>query len=217
MRRSKSVSDMRDISSFHPSLKRTQPTLAPIPNKTTRMAPKPLMSTKSLDNFKKPAIVSRTLPNSSSNKRNAAGTSKTATTTKNAATTAAKAPAETTTATSADVDGKMPPKKKFAPYDFKGKFHDLLERHNILKERLAKNQEAMGHLETLPDLYDESQNQLFSTKEELKNSKVEVECLQRECKSQEVKISSITKCLQKTKEELDSLLETYQVIFCNFF
>ncbi|KAL5284097.1 KIFC1 family protein [Megaselia abdita] len=202
LRRSKSVSDLRsDLKSFN--LKRNGPTFAPIPAKTARVASKPLMSSKSVDNFKKPATssISRTA-SVPVIKRNAV--TKTAPTKSNATKSA------TATASASSDEPKAPVKKKFAPYDFKGKYQDLLERHKELKEKLQKNQEAMGQLETLPDLYDESQTQLFATQEDLKNSKVEVECLQRECKSQEVKISSITKCLQKTKDELDSLLETYK-------
>lgn len=192
-----------DIKPF--SLKRTEPTFAPIPAKTARLAPKAIATSKSVDNFKKPSTstFSRTA-SAPTIKRTALGTARNATVTKATA-------SKSATTASTDPENKAPARKKFAPYDFKGKYQDLLERFKELKEKLARNQEAMGQLETLPDLYDESQSQLFSTQEDLKNSKVEVECLQRECKSQEVKISSITKHLQKTKDDLDSLLETYKV------
>uniref|UniRef100_A0A1A9ZTE2 Kinesin motor domain-containing protein n=1 Tax=Glossina pallidipes TaxID=7398 RepID=A0A1A9ZTE2_GLOPL len=102
-----------------------------------------------------------------------------------------------------------PINKHIPPYDFKARYNDLLEKHKILKEKYEQKCEQMGNLENLPEQLEETQSHLVSTTEELKNTKIDKKCLQRQINSQQQKIESLADSLTKTTEELQKLKQTY--------
>lgn len=97
--------------------------------------------------------------------------------------------------------------KKFAPYDYKGRFNDLLEKHKIMKEKFDKCREDMGELETLPELYEETQNNLNKVNDELKFLKTDYECVLRELKSVQTKLAATSSDLIETKSELEGKIK----------
>lgn len=101
--------------------------------------------------------------------------------------------------------------KRIAPYDFKARFHDLLEKHKTLKTKYEKQIEDMGELESLPTQLEETQNKLIETEATLKNMQTDNECLQRQVKQHTKNIETITTTLGRTKEELSELQAVHEV------
>ncbi|KAH8293876.1 hypothetical protein KR054_005994 [Drosophila jambulina] len=102
--------------------------------------------------------------------------------------------------------------KRIAPYDFKARFHDLLEKHKVLKSKYEKQIEDMGELESLPTQLEETQNKLIETESTLKNVQTDNECLQRQVKQHTKSIETITTTLGRTKEELSELQAVHEKI-----
>ncbi|KAH8315225.1 hypothetical protein KR074_006446 [Drosophila pseudoananassae] len=102
--------------------------------------------------------------------------------------------------------------KRRAPYDFKGRFNDLLEKHKTLKTKYEKQIEDMGELESLPSQLEETQNKLIETESTLKNMQTDNECLQRQVKQHTKNIETITTTLGRTKEELSELQAIHEKI-----
>ncbi|XP_023164046.1 protein claret segregational [Drosophila hydei] len=102
--------------------------------------------------------------------------------------------------------------KRIAPYDFKARFHDLLEKHKALKTKYEKQINEMGELETLPMQLEETQTKLIATESTLKHSQTDNDCLQRQVKQQTEKIEMITSTLGETKLELQDLKVTHQEV-----
>jgi len=122
---------------------------------------------------------------------------------------AAKKPAGTGAAASSGAAAAAP--KRIAPYDFKARFHDLLEKHKVLKTKYEKQTEDMGELESMPQQLEETQNKLIETESSLKNTQSDNECLQRQVKQHTAKIETITSTLGRTKEELSELQAIHEV------
>lgn len=101
--------------------------------------------------------------------------------------------------------------KRIAPYDFKARFHDLLEKHKALKTKYEKQVEDMGELESLPTQLEETQNKLIETESNLKHVTTNNECLERQVKQQTNKIETITGSLGRTVDELNKLKSSHQV------
>ncbi|XP_017041635.1 protein claret segregational [Drosophila ficusphila] len=104
------------------------------------------------------------------------------------------------------------PAKRIAPYDFKARFHDLLEKHKVLKTKYEKQVEDMGELESMPMQLEEAQNKLIETETSLKNTQTDNECLQRQVKQHTKNIETITSTLGRTKEELSELQAIHEKI-----
>ncbi|KAH8362912.1 hypothetical protein KR084_002927 [Drosophila pseudotakahashii] len=104
------------------------------------------------------------------------------------------------------------PAKRIAPYDFKARFHDLLEKHKVLKTKYEKQIEDMGELESMPMQLEEAQNKLFETETSLKNTQTDNECLQRQVKQHTKNIETITSSLGRTKEELSELQAIHEKV-----
>ncbi|XP_016989046.1 protein claret segregational [Drosophila rhopaloa] len=102
--------------------------------------------------------------------------------------------------------------KRIAPYDFKARFHDLLEKHKVLKTKYEKQIEDMGELESMPTQLEEAQNKLIETETTLKNTQTDKECLQRQVKQHTKNIETITSSLGRTKEELSELQAIHEKI-----
>ncbi|KAH8246922.1 hypothetical protein KR032_004034 [Drosophila birchii] len=102
--------------------------------------------------------------------------------------------------------------KRIAPYDFKARFHDLLDKHKVLKTKYEKQIEDMGELESLPTQLEETQTKLIETESNLKNAQTDNECLQRQVKQHTKNIETITTTLGRTKEELTELQAIHEKI-----
>ncbi|XP_067619136.1 protein claret segregational-like [Eurosta solidaginis] len=238
LRRSRSVSDIRDIREIRP-MKRPETTLAPIPAKTTRYAYTGASTNGAtqihsvfnsnvtanrpprIGNVTASITVSskRQLPTrpqigagaSGSSTVRAAMTNTTATTT--TATKAATHNKKATPSSSISTTGAGKPiNKRIPPYDFKARYNDLLEKHKILKAKYEEKCEQMGSLDGLPEQLEESQDQLYKTKEELKNLYTERDCLNQQLKSLNLKFDSVTGSLVKTKEELEFIMHEHKIL-----
>ncbi|KAH8268498.1 hypothetical protein KR026_007892 [Drosophila bipectinata] len=206
LRRSRSACDINEM---RQNIKRTAaaPTLPSIPSKVARMgtgttaAPSqrpvrpPLTTTaKSTSTTAKRPVAARPVS------RPAAPPATTATKSK---------PAGSTTA-GGGAAGAAP--KRIPSYDFKTRFHDLLEKHKTLKTKYEKQIEDMGELESLPSQLEETQNKLIETESTLKNMQTDNECLQRQVKQHTKNIETITTTLGRTKEELSELQAIHEKI-----
>lgn len=211
MRRSRSACDIRDMR----PIKRTDSTLAPIPAKSSRMMTGNTVGNTGILSNKPPRIGTSTTNNNTAKRPPPGNTSK-PNITGRAAIAAQKQPTGNKPIASAGSNvsttgaGK-PINKRIPPYDFKARYNDLLEKHKILKEKLEEKTEQIGNLENLPELLEDTQTQLISTQDELKNAQTMNECLQRQTKLQQEKFESVTENLCKTTEELEKLTKEYNV------
>lgn len=105
---------------------------------------------------------------------------------------------------------KVAAKPRIPPYDFKARFNDLTERHKTLREKYDALSENLIEYESLPEQYDECQQKLFQTENELRNVKVELECLQRQTNADKIKIDSLTEQLKTKTEECRVSVELNQ-------
>lgn len=203
MRRSRSACDIRDMR----PLKRTESTLAPIPAKTSRM---PLSTTLGSNTNKPPRIgTSATAASSTSLKKPpTVNTTKTIGGGRPALTN--QKSANNTSSNSSAITAKTAT-KRIPAYDFKARFNDLLEKHKILKDKLEEKTEQLNNLENLPEVLEDTEKQLVTTKEELRNTQTMNECLMREKTLLQEKYNSIVENLSKTTEELEKLTKAYKV------
>ncbi|XP_022212474.2 protein claret segregational [Drosophila obscura] len=208
LRRSRSACDINEMrqNNKRPA---AQPALASIPSKVSRFgntnvatAPAPgqrlgrqagnTTTTAPASTVTKRPIASRPLPR--------------------AATTATATASATATKTKPATSGVGAAAKRIAPYDFKARFHDLLDKHKVLKTKYEKQVEDMGELESLPTQLEETQTKLIETESSLKNMQTDNDCLQRQVKQQTKNIETITTSLGRTKEELSELKENHKQI-----
>uniref|UniRef100_A0A1A9VDP2 Kinesin-like protein n=1 Tax=Glossina austeni TaxID=7395 RepID=A0A1A9VDP2_GLOAU len=215
LRRSRSASDLHDLK----PMKRLETTLAPIPAKVARLIPPSSASNTNANAFNptnRPPRIGTS--NSGITKRLTAQTSKAPPTKRAPAGPAnstaiganSRKPMSSATATSLSTTGAGKPiNKRIPPYDFKARYNDLLGKHKVLKEKYEQKCEQMGNLENLPEQLEETHAHLVSTSEELKNIKIDKECLQRQVKSQQQKIESLADSLTKTTEELQKLKQAH--------
>lgn len=229
LRRSRSACDIRDMR----PIKRPELTLAPIPAKTTRLASACVTnnSAVSIQPFssnsatsKPPRIGHVAVSSTATAKKMCAtksqntagvghnGPGRIASTNKATSTTVTKKGigASTTTSISTTGAGKSI-NKRIPPYDFKARYNDLLEKFKVLKAKFEEKCEQMGAMEGVPEQLEESQDQLFKTKEELKNIYTERDCLGQQIKSLKMKIDSISALCVKTKDELDFVTNEHKV------
>lgn len=230
LRRSRSACDIRDMR----PIKRPELTLAPIPAKTTRLASACVTnnSAVSIQPFssnsatsKPPRIGHVAVSSTATAKKMCAtksqntagvghnGPGRIASTNKATSTTVTKKGigASTTTSISTTGAGKSI-NKRIPPYDFKARYNDLLEKFKVLKAKFEEKCEQMGAMEGVPEQLEESQDQLFKTKEELKNIYTERDCLGQQIKSLKMKIDSISALCVKTKDELDFVTNEHKIL-----
>lgn len=100
----------------------------------------------------------------------------------------------------AETKAKAPAPKRIPPYDFKARFHDLLEKHQVLKKKHETLREELGELADLPERYDQ-------TKDELNQALVKVQALTEEKDGLLMKNESLVSTLTETKEALRILEE----------
>lgn len=198
LRRSRSACDLNEVRKF----KRIEPTLPPISSKPTRIgnttastlasgSNSTALSTKRIISLKSSTVRTAATCNAGNKKLN-----------NNAS---APIPATKTAAAKPII------KKKIPSYDFKGRFHELQEKHNILKEKFDANRNELDRLDNISDQLDESEAELSSTKDKLRETQTQFDALERQVKSQEIKIESLTNCLEKTKVEFEKLKEDHSV------
>lgn len=95
----------------------------------------------------------------------------------------------------------MPP-KKFAPYDFKGRFLDLKERFKALQERYNQTNEEMIAYRSVGEQLEESQTSLFRMEEQLRNERSQTDCLRSQITTQGIKLESVAASLAQKEAEL---------------
>lgn len=107
----------------------------------------------------------------------------------------------TTKASATLTTAKGAAKPRIPAYDFKARFNDLNERHKTLREKYDTLTENLKEFETMPEQYEECQQKLFQTETELRNVKVQLECLQRQTSADKVKIDTLTEQLEVKTEQ----------------
>uniref|UniRef100_A0A1B0AE15 Kinesin motor domain-containing protein n=1 Tax=Glossina pallidipes TaxID=7398 RepID=A0A1B0AE15_GLOPL len=207
LRRSRSVSDLRDLK----PMKRLETTLAPIPAKVARLIPSSSASNdaNAFNPTNRPPRIRTS--NSGITTRLTAQTSKAPPTKRAAADPASstvigansRKPTSSATATSVSTTGAGKPiNKRLPPYDFKARYNDLLEKHKILTEKYEQKCERKENLE-------KTAGRNTSAPRKKKNTKIGKECLQRQTNSQQQKIESLADFLTKTTEELPNPKQAY--------
>lgn len=112
-----------------------------------------------------------------------------------------------TTAKTDTATAKVPPPKKIPPYDYKARFLDLSEKHKALKEKHDQLKEKLVEYESLPEQYEECQNNLHRTENELKNVRIQMECLERQTNADKLKIDSLNNLLVVKTDECRTVTE----------
>ncbi|CAD6993267.1 unnamed protein product [Ceratitis capitata] len=224
LRRSRSACDIRDIR----AMKRPDISIAPIPAKTMRLVNSGVSNNAPASSFgtnstvSKPPRIGNVVASSTAAVKKqltrnpivtkvGSSTSLRSGTANTATTTVRKGTSSTATSISTTGAGKTI-NKRIPPYDYKARFNDLSEKHQVLKAKYEEKCEQMSSLEGLPEQLEESQDQLFKTKEELKTVNIERDCLNQQVKSLNLKIDSLSAALVKTKEELTKLTENYKIV-----
>ncbi|ALC46920.1 ncd [Drosophila busckii] len=202
LRRSRSACDINEM---RQTMKRGAPTLPTIPSKLTRLGNNTTNSSAATGR-----AASR--PLATAVKRTVAG----GPTVASSSNTTASRPLARVAATGVNKAkpgaASGPPAKRIAPYDFKARFHDLLEKHKSLKTKYEKQIEDMGELESMPAQLEETQNKLIETERKLSNVETDRECLKRQVNQQISKIEAITTSLGITKDELSKLQTVHKEV-----
>ncbi|XP_034112759.1 protein claret segregational [Drosophila albomicans] len=213
LRRSRSASD---VSEMRLNLKRAgAPTLSTIPTKFTRKAaptapaPGPVAASAAARVPRSGSVPPKRPVTAASSSSSSSLTGTAARGVRAAAQAISKGKPVVGAATGAGAGGAT---KHIAKYDFKARFHDLLEKHKALRAKMDKQMEEMGELEGLPMQLEETQNKLIEIETALKNTVTDKECLQRQVKQHTSKIETITSSLGRTKDELNQLKTTHQQI-----
>ncbi|XP_055614152.1 protein claret segregational [Uranotaenia lowii] len=114
----------------------------------------------------------------------------------------ASANSSTSSTSSTGGAGKKIISKRIPPYDYKARFNDLLEKHQVLKERFENLRQANTELETLPQKYDECVNELNQLKQEHKQLQQEHEMTNIENDNLKLKNASLQANLTEIEAEL---------------
>lgn len=102
--------------------------------------------------------------------------------------------------------------KKIPAYDYKARFQDLNERHKVLKEKHDQLRDKLNEYESLPELYEECQNNLHKLENEMKNVKIQMECMERQANADKVKIESLDNQLQIKTEECRNVTDERNIL-----
>ncbi|XP_055373729.1 protein claret segregational isoform X2 [Condylostylus longicornis] len=195
LRRSRSVCDLRDIKDISRPLKRHEQVLPDIPAKVARFGTINTAATKKLVNISNMSKTKNEKMNSLTNKK--AILNKTSSTSLTN-----KAPNKSTTVVTLN--------KKIPAYDYKARFADLLEKHKVLKEKFETAKEQLGNLDSLPEKYEESQNQIFELETELHRERTQLQCLQQQNNAQTVKINCLTKNLGDITRDYEQIKKEFE-------
>lgn len=126
--------------------------------------------------------------------------------------------ATTTTATAAAAAAKpiSAAPKKIPPYDFKARFHDLLEKHKVLKEKHDRLKEQLGEFSSLPEQYDKCRAELSELELNYKAVQGELATLKNQNAVDQRKIKSLNDELNVKIEECRTVTEAKNVITKQF-
>lgn len=119
----------------------------------------------------------------------------------------------TTTTKTDDVSkAKAANTKRIPSYDFKARFHDLSEKHKVLKEKHERLREQLGEFESLPEQYDECRAKLSSLEIEYKAVQEQLATLKQKSADDEAKIKALNDDLNAKIEECRAIAEAKQHI-----
>ncbi|EDW81188.1 uncharacterized protein Dwil_GK11161 [Drosophila willistoni] len=213
LRRSRSACDVNELRGV--GIKRTAmpPTLPSVPSKfsrttatTTSTTTTSSVPTGTQQRASRPPLAAARKPPVSTSRTAARTTSAPAQTSKFAASTKTGGAAASSSTSAAAAP------KRIAPYDFKARFHDLLEKHKTLKTKYEKQVDDLSELETMPQQLEETQNKLIETESKLKNTLSNNESLYRQVKQQTDEIASLTATLGRLNAELTDLKTKHEQI-----
>lgn len=106
--------------------------------------------------------------------------------------------------------------KKIPPYDFKARFHDLVEKHKVLKEKHERLKEQFGEFESLPEQYDECRAKLSNLESENKSVQEQLAKMEQKNAEDEQKIRTLNADLNAKIEECRTLIEAKDTITAKY-
>lgn len=99
--------------------------------------------------------------------------------------------------------------KRIPPYDYKARFNDLLEKHQVLKDKLESLRQINSDLESLPQKYDDCLKELSKLKQDHEKLNAEHASVVGENSSLKLKNVSLSTSLNETEQELRLLKDQY--------
>ncbi|XP_039436041.1 protein claret segregational [Culex pipiens pallens] len=105
--------------------------------------------------------------------------------------------------------GKKVAVKRIPPYDYKARFNDLLEKHQVLKDKLESLRQINSDLESLPQKYDDCLHELNKLKREHQQLQEDHRTASMENDDLKLKNVSLSSNLKETEAELQSLKRQY--------
>lgn len=197
LRRSKSVSDLAplakrsraDVFAFPtgPAPKAVKPIAQPVTKpKVMPFIRKPLVSTKKVEPAKPKKDVGKVLPT-----KRLAGVG-----------------AKLSTATCSSAKPTAGAGKRIPSYDFKARYHELLEKHRELKQKHEDLKDNFSDYESLPEKYEECQQKLANLEAEYKDVKEQLHCLEKQTATDALQIKTLSDDLDAKIEECRILIET---------
>lgn len=203
LRRSRSVSDIDAILSMAQEQKRGAPRPFRIP-----LAPPPKINA-----IKVPVGVTKSKPTVPVTKSKTAPLHKKLATNKTVAAVTAKKENDENATKSKVVTGGG---KKIPAYDFKARFHDLVEKHKVLKDKHERLKEQLGEFESLPEQYDECRAKLSNLESEYKSVQEQLAKLQQQNAENEQEIQTLNADLSAKIEECRTLIEAKDTITAKY-
>lgn len=94
-------------------------------------------------------------------------------------------------------------KKKIPPYDFKARYLELSERHEVLKEKYLKVTDDQEHLVDIEERYQEVTQQLDVLQPEVETLRVQTMELGEDKQMLEMKVDRLATTLNTTKSQLE--------------
>lgn len=116
--------------------------------------------------------------------------------------------AKSSTATGSTTKSAAGTVKRIPSYDFKARFHDLLEKHRELKEKHEDLKANFADYESLPEKYEECQEKLACLEAEYKDVKEELHALEKQTATDALQIKTLSDDLDVKIEECRTLIET---------
>lgn len=105
--------------------------------------------------------------------------------------------------------GKKVAVKRIPPYDYKARFNDLLEKHQVLKDKLENLRQINSDLESLPQKYDDCLNALEKLKREHQQLQDDHRTATMENEDLKLKNVSLSSNLKETEAELQTFKKQF--------
>lgn len=211
MRRSRSVNDIESILGLAQLQNRSsvkRPIMPPAPSSSI-LKPKLTVSMKAKPTIQK-SIRSVAQVSTATQKRNAINSHSAVA--KKDENSGAGSATTTAAAAAAAAKPKSAAPKKIPPYDFKARFHDLLEKHKILKEKHDRLKEQLGEFSSLPEQYDKCRADLSELELNYKAVQGELTTLKNQNAVDQRKIQSLNDELNVKIEECRAVTDAKNVI-----